>query len=362
MPSPGQIQIYSPARQLPPGFVGRAAPAPVRATPQQQATGRKATPALAGRWGALNNYVQAESDKQTQARAQEAAAKAQKAAQDAAYQKLPWWKKGLSAVIDNPVTQVALAPAEALSVPMKAIALGKEELSAHLPYGAAKAMEDPFSVHDSSNAQPIGRALDFLSKIIPLSPVGVDADKARADKRGVLERLAPRSSFGHGEIQTSTGNTWADRFQGLGADVANDPLMLLEGGGTVTRPAIEGEEALKGLGRGERLALPEAQRALMTPERAAADAAARATSPLPTGVRTAEEEIARQAAGRSSGEARFADDIHRPRVGRPEATVPLPKNLQERVNLASEWATENPQLWREHAGEVAKGSSAASSR
>jgi hypothetical protein len=352
MASPGQIQIYSPARALPPGFVGRQAPAPVRATPQQQAAGRKATPALAGRWGALNNYVQAESDKQTQARAQEAAAKAQKQAQDAAYQKLPWWKKGLSAVIDNPITKVALAPAEVLSVPMKAIALGKEELSAHLPYGAAKAMEDPFSVQDG-NAQPISRALDFLSKVIPFSPVGVDTEKARADQRSVAERLAPRSSFGHGEIQTSTGNQWGNRFQGLGADVLNDPLMFLEGGGTVTRPAIEAEDALKAIGRGERLALPEAQRALGTAASNEADLVARLTRGAPTGVRTAEEEAARQAAGRGSAEARFADDIHRPRLARPEATIPLPKNLQERVNLASEWATENPQLWREHQGEVA---------
>ena len=356
MATPGQIQIYSPARQLPAGFTGRPAPAPVRPTPQQARAGRKATPALAGRWGALDPYVQAESDKATQARAQEAAAKAQKEAQDAAYKKLPWWKKGIASVIDNPITKVALAPAEVLSVPMKAIAVGKEELSSHLPRGMAEALEDPFGVQDDSgNAQPVMRALDFLAKVIPLSPVGVDTEKARAEKRSVLERLAPRSDFGHGQIQTSTGNQWGNRFQGLGADVLNDPLMLLEGGGTVTRPAIAAEDALKAIGRGERLALPEAQRALMTSERATAEALERSASALPTGVRTAEEEIARQAAGRSSAEARFADDIHRPRVGRPEAEIPLPKNLQERMNLASEWATENPELWRKHRGEVSKG-------
>ena len=349
MATPGQIQIYSPARQLPPGFTGRQAPAPVRPSPQQQRAGRQATPALAGRWSALAPYVQAQSDKATQASAEEAAKKAQKAAQDAAYDKLPWYKKGLAAVIDNPVTKVALAPFEALSVPMKAVALGKEELSAHLPRGMAEWMEQPFG-----NGEYVD-ALNQIASLVPGSPFGVDTDKAREEKRGVLERLAPRSDFGHGQILKSTGSEWGDRFMGFGGDVLNDPLMLIEGGAEIVRPAIKEAEGLRALGQGERLALKEAPKALMTPERAAADAAARAASPLPTGVRTAEEEFARQAAGRGSAEARFAEPLSQGRPARAAARIKAPKNLQERMNLAAEWATENPELWRQHQGEVSKG-------
>ena len=349
MPTPGQIQIYSPARALPPGFTGRQAPAPVRPTPQQVQAGRKATPPVAGRWAALQPYVQQASDKKTQETAEEALKKAEEKARNDAYTKLPWYKKGLINALDNPVAELVTAPLSTLSVPGKLVALGKEELSAHLPRGVAEWMEHPFGEgpkHPGATSMDPRNALNEIVSLIPGSPFGIDTDKARAEKRGVFERIAPRSDFGHGQILTSTGNKWGDRVQGFGGDILNDPLMLADGGGVIYRPAILAEDAAKVSGVTPKVVTAAREAS----EQAATHLAEREALATFTGV---DEGLAdaRKASAQADEALRQAPKT----VIREEREIPIPHNRKGRATIATEWATENPTLYRQYADEVAKG-------
>jgi hypothetical protein len=72
---------------------------------------RQATPALAGRWSALEPYLQQAKAKQVQETAEEAMKKAEEKARNDAYNKMPWYKKGLVNALDNPVAELVTGPA-----------------------------------------------------------------------------------------------------------------------------------------------------------------------------------------------------------------------------------------------------------
>jgi len=340
MATPGQVQIYSPARALPPGFTGRPAPPPVRPSPQQVQASRRATPSLAGRWSALEPYVQQATAKKTQETAEQAMKKAEEKARNDAYNKMPWYKKALVNTLDNPVTQLVTTPLSVLSVPGKAIALGKQELSAHLPRGVAEWAEHPFGKGEYVDA------LNEIASLVPLSPFGVDTDKARANKRGVLERIAPRSDFGHGSIQASTGSQWGDRLMGFGGDMLNDPLMLLEGGGVVSRPAILAGDAAHVAG-----VTPE----VITAAREASEAAARHLAEREALASMTGVDEGLVGARKAAAEAAEAERLAPSTVIREQREIPIPHNRKARATLATEWATENPTLWQKHAAEITKG-------
>ena len=348
MATPGQIQIYSPARQLPPSFTGRQVPV-VRPSAKQVQAGRKATPPLTGRWAALNQYVEAETDKEVQQSAEEAQKKAQKAAEDAAYNKLPFYKKALVNTFDNPVTELIATPLSTLSTPMKLIALGKQELSAHLPESVAKWMEKPFGEGDddpSWYSMDPRNALNTIAALVPLSPFGVDTEKARANKRSWNERVAPRSDYGMGSILESTGSEWGDRVQGFGADILNDPLTLVDAPAKVARPALLAGDAAKTTGVTPRV-IAAARESSEAAARNLAEREALATmTGLDEGLTTA-----RQASRQADEALRLAPQTEI----RPARDIPMPQNRKQRATLASEWATENPELWRLHKDEVLKG-------
>jgi hypothetical protein len=70
-------------------------------------------------------------------------------------------------------------------------------------------MEHPFGEGEYVDA------LNQIASLVPLSPFGVDTEKARANKRSWNERIAPRSDFGHGSIQASTGSEVGRPVHGL---------------------------------------------------------------------------------------------------------------------------------------------------
>lgn len=236
------VQVYSPGRSLPPQLTGQALPSTAPSADQVAAV-RRQTVALqptAGTqgvdWVALSQAYQNTPEAQ-----QKATEPARKAAQQKAQDDQPWYKKGLGYAINNPVAQAVLTPLSVLSVPLKTIEAGKEELAKHGPDWLTKWLQHPFDLGGGGLDQAVQSALS----VVPASPFGVDVAKAKADKRSFGERIAPRSSFGSGQILTSTGNKWGDRLQGLTSDITNDPLTWLAPESEITKTTEAGAEGVE---------------------------------------------------------------------------------------------------------------------
>ena len=197
--------------------------------------------------------------------------------------------RGLGFVINNPVTRAVTTPINYLQTGGRAVTLGVQELAEALPEGP-----------DWLNNLPAGSLAGLIAR--------VDTDKTRADTRSNLEKVfSPNTTYGYGEIAESTGNKWLDRFQGLGGDIALDPLTYV---GNV------GARVTTGVAHATRAAdeLQLATRALTAAEKAgkAKDIAA-ATKRLAA----AEEYVARA-----------------PELGTPVIRQQMPRTRAERVEFA----------------------------
>jgi len=128
-----------------------------------------------------------------------------------AAQNKPWWQDVLGVAGD------VLSP---LSVPAKLVNVGLEEGVKLLPDSVEKWMYKPFGDNDT------------LNSLAPLlgGVFGMDPAKTH-DKQGVLERLAPRSTYGAGEIYGNDINVpGLTGLRNLGLDILHDPLTYLTAG------------------------------------------------------------------------------------------------------------------------------------
>jgi len=157
---------------------------------------------------------------------------AQKAAEDAAWDEMPWYKKGLGMAIGNPVSKAILAPLETLSYPRRAIEFGVGHLATAMP--------------------------EWTENLPPFMGLKwIDEAKVRNDDRSTWDQISD-PDFGFGQIAKSTGNKLADRAVGFTGDVLLDPttylagptMRMVEG----TRAAAKGAEATAALARSAKAA------------------------------------------------------------------------------------------------------------
>jgi hypothetical protein len=157
-----------------------------------------------GRLGALAAYAAATPHAQQRAMEQ---------AQQAAYDELPWYKKGLAAAVDNPIVNTGLKAMDILSIPRRAIQVGVSEAAAAMP--------------EWTENIPYFAAMRFI-----------DEEKVREDPRSVGNRIFD-PNYGFGQVAKDTGNQWANRGVGFAGDVIMDPFTYVTG---PTMKVAEGAE------------------------------------------------------------------------------------------------------------------------
>ncbi len=188
----GGVVVYSPTRNAPTArAVSRPAPKPTKKGEQRD----------------VESLVDPRFLATPEQQAQREQVKAQKKAADK-----PWWQDVLGVAGD------VLSP---LSVPAKLVNVGLEEGVKLLPDSWEKWMYKPFGDNDTLNS---------LAPILGGGIFGMDPAKTH-DDQGVLERLAPRSTYGAGEIYGNDINIpGLTGLRNLGLDVLHDPLTWLTAG------------------------------------------------------------------------------------------------------------------------------------
>jgi hypothetical protein len=166
------VVVYSPNRRVPDAVRGRAAPPPrARST---------AAPVLGG-GGPLSITPDSSMGRFL---AQKGEREAQKQAQQQAEDDLPLWKKGLGAVVGNPVVKAAVLPLNLLGTGRKAIELGIEEGAKHM-----------------TDAQEGWLEALLLRDQNPYGGIFQSVDEDRTAGESNWGKLAPNSDYGFGSIQ-----------------------------------------------------------------------------------------------------------------------------------------------------------------
>jgi len=290
------VVVYRPAAQQ------RQAPAPTRRTngPSRGAATRRTGQVD---WNAVKQEVL--STETAQAFQQK---KAQKEAEDEAYENTPMWGKGLGIVLGNPIARNVLKPLNALGTLGRGVVYGIEE--------AAEGMED---------------APDWLKRVVSMTPAApilnaVDTERTNADDRSFYEKVvSPDTSYGFGELLDPDNPVWANRIAGFVGDIGTDPLTYVTGGASRVVGAM-----------GKASKVDDAARIATKADDLVAASAMAAKVGNPDEARR----IAQLAGEQQALARRMAADAE----ALPNFKVPLRQGRRARESFVAELATENPQL------------------
>ena len=301
------VQVYSPARALPPALTGRQTSQQYNQARQQAA----ATPAVSPWSNLADKYINSPENQQQQAQT------AQATAQKEAMAKLPAWKRTIANVVTNPLVKYPLA---LLGEPAKVINTALEEGVKLLPDSVERRMAQPFGSSDNPVVQGLNSVAPLMGAVW-----GMDPAKTH-DGQSIGSRLAPLSNYGSAEIYGNDFNvpvlTGARNFA---LDVSHDPLTYFLGGGE--RVAVDAAEA--------------ARTAKIADEANAALAAAKKGFAAPDVIAEAD---------RTAQEAAMAA-----RQGATPVRTAIPHTQKARADLIAELVVHDPSLSEKFSSELATG-------